>query len=175
MGTTAIERVLDAGVDVISHGYYLNDELAHRMVEQGVYLDPTLSSYGRQTINPELKRGFAWTELHMPLIAAMENGFRSAVKAGVKVVTGTDSAGRYSEDVAMMREFGLGAAESLFACTRHAADALALGHLIGTIEVGKAADIVVIDGDPLADAYDLDKVSLVIQAGRAMRPEEITI
>jgi imidazolonepropionase-like amidohydrolase len=175
MGTTAIKRVLDAGVDVISHGFYLNDELAQRMVEQNVYLDPTLSSYGRQTINPELRRGAAWTELHMPLISAMEGGFRAAVKAGVKIVTGTDSAGRYSEDVAMMRELGLDAAESLFACTRYAADALALGHLIGTIEPGKAADIVVIDGDPLANAYDIDKVALVIQAGRALRPEDITL
>src|SRR5690606_40890796 len=69
---------LDAGVDVISHGFYLNDELAQRMVEQGVYLDPTLSSYGRQTINPALKRGEAWTELHMPLIPAMEDGFKAA-------------------------------------------------------------------------------------------------
>lgn len=175
MGTTAIGRVLDAGVDVISHGYYLNDELAQRMVEQGVYLDPTLSSYGRQTINPKLKRGEAWTQLHMPLIPAMEDGFKAAVKAGVKIVTGTDSAGRYPEDVAMMRELGLGAAESLFACTRHAADALALSHLIGTIEAGKVADIVVIDGDPLADAYDLDRVELVIQGGRPLRPSEITI
>lgn len=175
MGTTAIERVLDAGVDVISHGFYLNDELARRMVEQNVYLDPTLSSYGRQTINPELNRGQAWTELHMPLIPAMEDGFRAAIKAGVKIVTGTDSAGRYPEDVAMMREFGLDAAESLFACTRHAADALALGHLVGTIEAGKVADIVVIDGDPLADAYDLQNVDLVIQGGNPMLPGEITL
>lgn len=175
MGTTAIERVLDAGVNVISHGYYLNDELAHRMVEQDVYLDPTLSSYGRQTINPNLKRGAKWTEQHMPLISAMEQGFRAAVRAGVKIVTGTDSADRYAEDVAMMREFGLGAADSLFACTRHAADALARGHLIGTIEAGKAADICVIDGNPLEDPYDLEKVMLVIQAGRPMRPQDINL
>lgn len=175
MGTIAIERVLDAGVDVISHGFYLNDELAQRMVEQGVYLDPTLSSYGRQTINPALKRGEAWTDLHMPLIPAMEEGFKAAVKAGVKIVTGTDSAGRYPEDVAMMRELGLDAAESLFACTRHAADALALGHLVGTIQAGKVADIIVIDGDPLANAYDLEKVDLVIQGGTPLRPSEITL
>jgi imidazolonepropionase-like amidohydrolase len=111
----------------------------------------------------------------MPLIPAMENAFRAAIKAGVKIVAGTDSAGRYSEDVAMMRELGLDATDSLLACTRHAADALALGHLIGTIEPGKVADIVVIDGDPLTNAYDLDKVALVIQAGRPMRPQDITL
>lgn len=175
MGTVAIGRVLDAGVDVISHGFYLNDDLAQRMVEQGVYLDPTLSSYGRQTVNPQLQRGAKWTEDHLPLIPAMESAFRAAVRAGVKIVTGTDSAGRYAEDVAMMRELGLGAEESLFACTRNAAAALGLSQEVGTIEVGKVADLVVLDGDPLADPYKLEAVKLVIQAGRAMTPESITL
>ena len=69
---------------------YLNDELAHRMAQQGVFLDPTLSSYGRQTINPRLQRGEKWTADHMPLIPAMESAFRAAVRAKVKIVTGTD-------------------------------------------------------------------------------------
>jgi imidazolonepropionase-like amidohydrolase len=175
MGTIAIGRVLDAGVDVISHGFYLNDEQAARMAEQGVYLDPTLSSYGRQTISPKLKRGERWAELHMPLIPAMEDAFRAAVRAKVKIVTGTDSAGRYAEDVAMMREFGLDAGESLLACTRHAAEALALDHEIGTVEPGKVADLVVLDADPLADAYALERVHLVVQGGKPFRPEEIRL
>jgi imidazolonepropionase-like amidohydrolase len=175
MGTVAIGRVLDAGVDVISHGFYLNDELAQRMVEQGVYLDPTLSSYGRQTLNPQLQRGDKWAEEHRPLVPAMEAAFQAAIRAGVKIVTGTDSAGRYAEDVAMMRELGLGAHESLLACTRHAAEALGISQEVGTIEVGKSADLVVLDGDPLTDPYRLESVSLVVQAGQAMRPEAITL
>jgi imidazolonepropionase-like amidohydrolase len=175
MGTTAIDRVLDAGVDVISHGFYLSREQAQRMAEQKVFLDPTLSSYGRQTINPALNRGQEWIDLHMPLIAPMEEAFRNAVRAGVRMVTGTDSAGRYAEDVEMMREFGLDAGESLLACTANAAEALAIGHLVGTIEPGKAADIVILDGDPLADPYALEAVHLVIKAGHAMRPDEIRI
>jgi imidazolonepropionase-like amidohydrolase len=175
MGTIAIGRVLDAGVNVISHGFYLNDELACRMAEQGVFLDPTLSSYGRQTINPRLKRGEKWSSDHMPLIPAMESAFRAAVKAKVKIVTGTDSAGRYAEDVAMMREFGLDPMESLLACTRNAADALGLGHEIGTLEAGKVADIIVLRGDPLADAYNLEKVSHVVKDGKLLTPSEISI
>lgn len=175
MGTVAIGRVLDAGVDVISHGFYLNDDLAQRMVEQGVYLDPTLSSYGRQTLNPQLRRGEAWAEEHRPLVPAMESAFRAAVRAGVKIVTGTDSAGRYAEDVAMMRELGLGARDSLLACTRYAAEALGVSQEVGTIESRKIADLVVLEGDPLADPYQLEAVSLVIQAGQVMRPESITL
>jgi imidazolonepropionase-like amidohydrolase len=105
----------------------------------------------------------------------MEAAFQAAIRAGVKIVTGTDSAGRYAEDVAMMRELGLGAHESLLACTRHAAEALGISQEVGTIEVGKFADLVVLDGDPLADPYHLESVSLVVQAGQAMRPEAITL
>ena len=175
MGTTAIDRVLDAGVDVISHGFYLNREQAQRMAEQGVFLDPTLSSYGRQTIDPALDRGQAWIDLHMPLIPAMEEAFRNAIAAGVRIVTGTDSAGRYAEDVEMMRGYGLDAGETLLACTRNAAEALAISDLVGTIEPGKVADLVVLDGDPLADPYALERVHTVVQSGRPMRPDEIRI
>jgi len=175
MGTVAIERVLDAGVDVISHGFYLNDDLAQRMVEQNVYYDPTLSSYGRQTLDPKLKRGADWIRIHEDLLPGMEEAFAAAIKAGVKIVTGTDSAGQYSEDVAMMRERGLSAAHSLLACTRHAAESLSVEDQVGTIEPGKAADIVVLDADPMADAYALDAVSHVIQAGRIYKPDEINL
>lgn len=175
MGTTAITRVLDAGVDVISHGFYLNDEHAARMVEQNVYYDPTLSSYGRQTTNPRLQRGADWGRRHEVLKEPMEKSFRAAIKAGVKIVTGTDSAGRYAEDVEMMRLFGLSAIDSLLSCTRNGAEALGLAQEIGTIEAGKIADLVILDSDPLADPYNLEKVDRVVQSGNILRPAEITL
>lgn len=175
MGTTAIARVLDADVDVISHGFYLNDELANRMSEQGVFLDPTLSSYGRQTLNPRLQRGEYWAEIHRTLLTPMENGFKAAVKNGVKIAQGTDTAGRYSEDVEIMREFGHDANNTLLACTKNAADALGCLADLGTIEGGKIADIVVLGGDPIDDPYNLELVELVIQSGKVMKPSEITL
>jgi imidazolonepropionase-like amidohydrolase len=175
MGTTALERVLDAQVDVISHGFYLNDELAQRMVEQGVYLDPTLSSYGRQTMNPALRRGAVWAEMNRPLVPAMEDGMRAAVRAGVKIVTGTDSAGRYAEDVDMMRELGLDPIHSLLACTRHAAEAAGLGEEVGTVTPGKVADLVILGGSPLEDPYKLEDVVSVVQGGSVFSPEDVVL
>jgi imidazolonepropionase-like amidohydrolase len=145
------------------------------MVEQNVYFDPTLSSYGRQTSNPKLQRGEEWARRHQALIGPMEASFRAAVKAGVKIVTGTDSAGRYAEDVEMMRLFGLSAIDSLLACTRNGAEALGLARDLGTLEAGKIADMVILEADPLADPYNLEKVDLVVQAGRVLRPSEITL
>jgi imidazolonepropionase-like amidohydrolase len=111
----------------------------------------------------------------MPLIPAMESAFRNAVEAKVKIVTGTDSAGRYAEDVEMMREFGLPAMDSLLACTSHAAEALGLSDELGTVEAGKTADLVILDGDPLADSRNLERVHAVVQSGVIRKPAEITI
>jgi imidazolonepropionase-like amidohydrolase len=175
MGSITLERVINAGVDVISHGCYLTDALAERMARGGIFLDPTLSAYGRQTMNPELKRGEDWAARHMVLVKPLEAAFRAAVRQGVRIVTGTDTAGRYAEDVEMMRELGLDAMESLRACTKNAAEALGVGDTLGSIEVGKIADIVVLAGDPLADPYNLEKVEAVIKDGVHYRQEDITL
>lgn len=175
MGTVAIQRVLDAGVDVISHGYYMTKEQAAQMKEQGAFLDPTLSSYGRHTMSPKLGRGEAWAAAHRMLLPALESAFRNALEAGVTIVQGTDTAGQYADDIEMMRGFGMDAMESLLACTKNASLALDLADDIGTIEVGKIADLVVLGRDPMVDAQNLKSVEWVIQAGRAMRPIDITL
>lgn len=175
MGTVALQRVLDAGVDVISHGYYLTRDQAVQMKEQGAFLDPTLSSYGRHTMGPKLNRGKAWGDAHRMLLPAMESAFTNALEAGVTMVQGTDTAGQYVDDVQMMRDFGMDPMETLLACTRNGAVALDLDDRIGTIEAGKLADLVVLGADPIADAQNLASVEWVIQAGNAMRPSDITL
>jgi imidazolonepropionase-like amidohydrolase len=173
MGTLAIANVLEAGADIIDHGIYLNDELAERMAWKGTYYCPTLSAYGRQTMNPRYNRGEEWAKAHSVLIEPHHKAVRAAIRAGVKFVNGTDSTGRYAEDVAMLREAGMSPMDTLLACTKNASEALGLDDQIGTVVAGKRADLVVLDEDPLADPYALEKVHLVAKDGVVFAPEHI--
>jgi imidazolonepropionase-like amidohydrolase len=175
MGTTAIRNVLDAGVDILHHGTYLDEELAERMAEQGTYLCPTASAYQRQTMNPQFGRGEQWAQDHGVLVEPHAESLRTAVSAGVRIVNGTDSTGWYSEDVELLRIAGMSPMESLLACTRHPAAALGLGEHAGTVQVGKRADLVVVADDPLADPYALQSVVLVMKGGIPRRPEGLRL
>ena len=175
MGSVAIANVLEAGADVIDHGVYLNDALAERMARQGTYYSPTLSAYCRQTMNPRFQRGEEWARSHAVLVEPHRQAIRAAVRAGVKVVTGTDSTGVYAEEVELMREAGMSAMDSVLACTRYAAEALGMADRLGTLVEGKLADLVVLDGDPLADPYALERVHLVVKDGVVYRPDQIVL
>ncbi len=175
MGTEAIANVLDAGVDILHHGTYLDESLAARMVEAGTYFCPTASAYQRQTMNTLFERGGPWADAHDVLVAPHAESLRIAVAAGVKIVNGTDSTGWYAEDVAMLREAGMEPMGSLLACTSVPAAALGLGARLGTVEPGKTADLVVLGSDPLADPYALDDVRIVVAGGIVHDPATLRI
>jgi len=175
MGKKAIKNVIEAGVDIIDHGTYLDEELANLMVEKSIYYSPTLSAYTRQTMNPKFCRGKEWSEANKPLIEPLNKSFEIALKAGVKMVCSTDTTGRYAEEVELFRLHGMSKVDSLLSCTRTAAEALGLEDTIGSIEVGKIADLVVVKGNPIEDAYALEKVTLIVKNGVPLRPEEIYI
>lgn len=175
MGTTAIDNVSQAGVDVVDHGTYLNAALADRLAEQGAFLCPTLSAYTRQTMNPRFRRGEAWAAAHQVLVRPHTESFLTALRAGVKIVVGTDTTGSYAEEVELMRESGMLAMDSILACTRTPAEALGLLESVGTLEAGKLADMVVLDADPLADPHAFEQVCFVMKDGVLYRPHEVTL
>ena len=173
MGSIAIERVLDAGANVLEHGQYLTEDQARRMARDGVFLTPTLSSYDVQTMHPRFGRGEAWRRAHETLLDGHRSSLAAALEAGVTLLVGTDSVGCYAEEVDLFRQAGMTAADSLLACTAWPARALGLEREIGTIEVGKRADLVLLGSDPLADAYALEDVRLVLRDGVAYDPEAL--
>lgn len=173
MGSKAISRALEAGVDLVEHGHYLTDDLAEKMASRGVVLTPTLSGYDTQQANPRLQRGDAWIASQEVLIPAHKAGVAAAVRAGVRLTVGTDCAGVYAEEVDLIRQLGASPIESLRACTSNAARALRLEREIGYVREGFRADLVVLRADPLVDPYALEDLELVIKAGRALRPAEL--
>ncbi len=173
MGSTAISRALDAGANVIEHGHFLTEDQAIRMARDGVTFTPTLSAYNVQTMHPRFKRGAAWKAAHDALRSGHASAMRAAVSAGVAMVVGTDSVGCYAEEVDLLRKAGVGTLESLRACTSNAARALGLDQEIGTISVGRMADIIALRADPRTDPYALEQVQLVIREGRVHRPADL--
>jgi len=170
MDSTDLKRALDAGVDDIAHMIWdgLSDELSRRMVENDVYWVPTLELY--RYVSADAQNG--WDE------RAIANLSRF-VAVGGKVALGTDFAG-YSAafqlgmpmlEIEAMFESGMTPMQIIVAATQNGAHVCNLGDEIGTLEEGKAADILVVDGDPLSDIQALARTLLVIHDGVVIREQ----
>ena len=178
-GSQGIKNALLGGVASIEHGVYLNDELIDLMVKKEIYLVPTL-------VAPLAVVEFAreHPDILPPMMAAKAEGvieahqksFRRAVEAGVKVAMGTDSGvGRHGEngrELQLMVENGMTPMQAIVASTANAAQLLHLDGLVGTLEEGKVADVIVVDGEVSSDIRriaDPANVKLVLKGGRAAK------
>jgi imidazolonepropionase-like amidohydrolase len=175
-----IKNALVAGIASIEHGVYLDDEAIQMMLDRGVYLVPTLVApqdvLELAEARPGLLPDYA-VEKSRQIMATHRESFRQAVAAGVKVAMGTDSGvgphGRNSRELGLMVEHGgMTPMQAIVASTRSAAELLRLDDQLGTLAPGKLADLLVVDGDPLADVRivsDADRLALVMKGGAAVR------
>jgi imidazolonepropionase-like amidohydrolase len=172
IGNSGIKAALRAGVDCIEHGDYLDDEAIEMMLQRNVPLVPTLKiteSLGERGA----ERGFERNVVERAK-RAMEAGLESTLKAhraGVRVGTGSDVDldETAAQEVRMLQRAGLSPMDALMATTRVAASILDLDHELGTIEEGKIADLILLDGNPIEDAFALDRVTHVIHKGRLVK------
>jgi imidazolonepropionase-like amidohydrolase len=157
-GADGIRNAIRAGIRSIEHGIYLDDEGIELMLERGTWLVPTLlapngvieaADAGIQLPAGVLDKAKAVVEVHRSAV-------RRAIEAGVRFAMGTDSGvtahGRNLEELSLMADLGMPPAAVLEATTRSAAELLGVADERGTIEPGKVADLVVVDGDP----YELE-------------------
>jgi imidazolonepropionase-like amidohydrolase len=170
VGGPGLRLAVEAGVDSIEHGCYVDEdpELLDMMAERGIFFVPTLTvyEYHRASASPHVReRARALHTHHLESV-------RRAQALGVKVVAGTDAGGHGHPPNALelqyMVEAGLSPMQALQAATGLAAECLGLEREIGTIEKGKHADLVVVDGDPLADIrvlQDMRRIRLVMKSG----------
>lgn len=162
-----LKKALDGNVDDIAHmvGDLLPDELIARMVKNNIYLEPTIELW---------KEGERVSGLKTPVMTNLKN----YVLAGGKVALGTDYAGHPEfnfeigipmKEITWMCEAGMTPIQIIISCTKNAAYVCNLGSLIGTLEIGKKADLFVVDGNPLEDLQVLKGNKLVIHNGEVVR------
>jgi imidazolonepropionase-like amidohydrolase len=170
----AIRAAMAAGVDCIEHAGLLDRETAELMADIGVYLVPTLGeSWVIASRGLELGRPAWLVESSRGHLDSRMATFRKAVRAGIKMGVGTDVVGSMALEMELMQQGGMSAMDVIVAATRNGADLCDLLDQTGTLEVGKLADVIVIDGNPLVDMNDMANVELVFKAGTLHRPAEL--
>ena len=166
-----IKNAIRAGIRSIDHGIYLDDEAIGLMLERGTWLVPTLvaprgvidaADAGSAIPDASVAKAREVVETHRASFAA-------AVEAGVKIAMGTDSGvtphGRNLRELELMVEGGMSPMQAIEATTRSAAELMGLESELGTLEAGKRADLVVVDGDALDLSTLADRVQAVYQDG----------
>ncbi|MFZ8199726.1 amidohydrolase family protein [Alteromonas portus] len=170
-GKEGMKRAIEAGVDSIEHGTYMDNEIRTLMKKHGTYYVPTILA-GKFVADKAKIDGF-FPELVRPKAAAIgpliQNTFEQAHKAGVKIAFGTDSGvsahGDNAQEFSLMVEAGMKPADALLSATVNSADLLGISDILGTLEQGKLADIVAVQGDPLDDISLMESVSFVMKDG----------
>ncbi|HEX6299354.1 MAG TPA: amidohydrolase family protein [Acidimicrobiia bacterium] len=174
-GLEGTRLAIEEGVDTIEHGFYLHREpaLLQRLAERGGVLVPTLTFLhdlaGRKADQwtPHLVERGAYN------VQEAQRTLAAAIEAGVHIAMGWDGVpeAMAASELRLMVDAGMTTSQALTSATSTAAYALGLDGLIGTVEPGKLADLVVVGGDPLEDIgvlVDRDRVHLVFQSGSAV-------
>jgi imidazolonepropionase-like amidohydrolase len=168
-GGEGLRNCLNAGVDSIEHGVELEDDDIKMMVQKGIYLIPTLYHY-----QDDRAKGMKKYAGHS-VAEVSERSFPRAVARGVKIAFGSGVGpfphGTQTKEFEYMVKFGMTPAQAIRAATIDAAQLMGWQDRIGSIEAGKFADIVAVDGDPISDITELERVKFVMKGGIIFKNE----
>ena len=172
-GARGIEAASRAGIDTIEHGTYLDEAAAREMAKNGTVLIPTLMAF--KGVTERLGRGIYTpvVEDKIRAVADVAQTFMGKARNwGVPIAFGTDAGvfehGRNAGEFALMRAQGMTNREALASATTMAARVLEMEDEIGRLAPGYSADIIAVDGDPLADVTVLEDVDWVMVRGRVI-------
>jgi imidazolonepropionase-like amidohydrolase len=175
-GADGINMALAAGAASIEHGTMLDDESIRLFKRGGAYLVPTLSTVNgyleRLAADPNAYSAEVLPKIRWRISITGQN-VAKAHPAGVKIAFGTDAGvskhGRNADEFELMVRHGMTPAAAIQAATTGAADLLGLAGEVGSIEPGKSADLIAVQGDPLADVTVLKRVGFVMARGRVVK------
>jgi imidazolonepropionase-like amidohydrolase len=169
-GAEAIKRAVRAGVASIEHGSLIDDEGIRLMKERGTFLvadvyndDYILAEYKRLRFLDKI------LEKERQIGKLQRENFRRAAQAGVKIAYGTDAGvyphGWNGKQFAHMVRYGLTPMQAIQSATQSAAELLGWADKVGSVAPGRYADIIAVDGDPLKDVTELERVTFVMKGG----------
>ncbi len=170
-GAEGMKRAVLGGVSSIEHGTYMTPEVMELMKERETYFVPTVIA-GRSVADSALIPNY-YPEMvkkkALEIGPIIQSTFGKAYKAGVKIAFGTDAGvfghGKNAREFELMHEAGMPALEAIRSATVNAADLLGQSDKLGTIEPGKAADIIAVDGNPAETIQSMSKVKFVMRDG----------
>ncbi|MEK6324830.1 MAG: amidohydrolase family protein [Acidobacteriota bacterium] len=165
-GGDGANNAIRGGVRSIEHGMLMDDETLKLMVDHGTFWCPTLSVYFPESAEDN-------TEFRRRIIAHHKEVFQKAMKMGVKICFGTDVGafehGTSAREFLRMVEYGMKPIEAIRSATTRAAELLRMEKQIGSIEAGKLADIIAVEGNPVDDIKALTRVVFVMKAGQVYK------
>lgn len=177
-GTEGMKRAVMAGVDSIEHGTYMTDEVMRLMRERGTYYVPTLMA--GDWVVQKAKDPDYFPKVVRPKAAAigpvMMQTFARAHSAGVKIAFGTDSGvsvhGENAREFELMVAGGMTSMQAIQSATIEAAKLLKAEDRLGSLEVGKLADLVAVQGDPIDNISLLKKIRFVMKEGVVFKHDD---
>lgn len=166
-GAEGVKTAIRGGVDTVEHGL-LDDEAVELMVQNGVYYVPTLNS--TQDTEKILKGRLPDFMVEKALGAAEAHlkGFQKALKMGVRIACGADASPVTDHtllEIEHLNKAGMTEMEALVAATRTSADLCGVADRLGTVEVGKLADLIVLSANPLQNISNIRKLKMVLKGG----------
>src|SRR6266581_1367304 len=175
-GAQGVIWASEAGVDSVEHGHLMNDGAIATLKKNGTYLVPTLYLVDWQRENAARANLPDYAKRKMEMVSEVgKNNAKKAFAAGVKIGLGTDAAvyphGLNAHELAVYVSLGMSPLQAIQSATINDADLLGWSDKIGTLEPGKWADIIAVDGDPLQDVTTLQHVKFVMKGGEVVKNE----
>ena len=175
-GDEGIRRAVEAGVITIEHGTFMSETTMDAMVKHGTWYVPTVTAGKAVSDSAQFAKGFFPEVVRVKALnigPQIQETLGKAYKKGVKIAFGTDSGvyphGKNTLEFVYMSEAGMKNADILRSATLDAATMLRMQDKIGTLEAGKLADIVAVDGNPLDDIKAMLKITFVMKDGKVAR------
>jgi imidazolonepropionase-like amidohydrolase len=175
-GAEGVRWASEAGVDSVEHGHLMDDAAVATLKKNGTYLVPTLFLGEYMLANLEHSDVPEYSKQKMrDVAAAMQKNVKKAFDAGVKVAFGTDAAvyphGLNAGEFHVYVKLGMTPLAAIQTATINASDLLGSKFDVGTLEPGKFADVVAVDGDPTKDITILEHVKFVMKGGTVYKNE----